>query len=62
MSWLHLNVVMTARDDAPPNSLINSITNLKVKTMEVERVGVRYLIHSNSRVEGCVGVLRWGLG
>jgi K+-transporting ATPase A subunit len=38
--------------DAPPNSLMDSIANLKVKTMEGEGVRVRSLAHNTSGVEG----------
>jgi hypothetical protein len=47
--------------NAPPNSLINSNANLKVKTME-KIIKVRSLICNISRVEGHVGALGWGLG
>jgi hypothetical protein len=36
--------------DAPPNSLIDSIANPKVKTMEGEGIGVRSLIWNTSWV------------
>ncbi len=48
--------------NTPSNSLIDSTTSPKVKTMEGERVGVRSLIRSISRVEGRVGAPTWGLG
>jgi hypothetical protein len=38
--------------DAPPNSLIDSTTNPKVKTMEGERIGVCSLIQNILGVEG----------
>jgi hypothetical protein len=49
-------------DDAPPNSLIDSTTSPKVKTMEGKGIGVCSLVHSISKVERCVGALGWGLG
>jgi hypothetical protein len=45
--------------NAPPSSMMDSITNLKVKTTEGEGVGARFVAHSTSRVEGHVGALRW---
>ncbi len=48
--------------DAPPNSLINSTMSLKVKTTKGKRIGVHSLVRSTSRVEGCDGAPRWGLG
>jgi hypothetical protein len=46
----------------PPHSLKNSNANLKVKTMEEERIGVRSLARNILGVEGHVGDPRWGLG
>ncbi len=46
----------------PPNSLINSIVNPKVKTTEGLGVGAHSLACNISRVEGCVGSPRLGLG
>jgi hypothetical protein len=40
------------KDNAPSNSLTNSIANPKVKTMEGERVGICFLVYSTSGVEG----------
>jgi len=48
--------------DAPPSSLMDSIVSSKVKTTEGERVGALSLARSTLGVEGCVGVLGWGLG
>jgi len=48
--------------DTPPNSFIDLITSLKVKITEGDWIGVPSLIHSTLGVDGCVGVLRWGLG
>jgi hypothetical protein len=42
--------------------LIDSNASLKVKTVEEERIGLRSLTHSTSRVEMCAQILRWGLG
>ncbi len=39
-------------DDTPPSSLMDSIVNPKMKTMEGEGVGARSLARSTSRVEG----------
>jgi len=47
--------------DTPPNSLIASNSNPKVKTIK-ERVGVHSFVHTILGVEGCVGALRHGLG
>jgi hypothetical protein len=38
---------------------MDSIVNLKVKTMEGKGVGARFLAHSTSRVKGRAGVLGW---
>ncbi len=46
--------------DAPPSSLMDSITNPEVKTMEGKGVGAHSLIaHNTSGVEEHVGALRW---
>jgi hypothetical protein len=43
--------------------LLNGFTiSPKVKIMEGEGVGVRSLVPSILRVEGCVGAPGWGLG
>jgi hypothetical protein len=46
----------------PLDSLMDSTTSLKVKTMEGERVGARSLVHITLGVEGHVGAPGWGLG
>jgi hypothetical protein len=56
----HINIRLSLVD-APPHSLKDSNGNSKVKTMEEEGVGVRFLAHNTSKVEGRVGVPRWGL-
>jgi hypothetical protein len=48
--------------DAPPNSLMGSIVNLKVTPMEGEWARASSLARNTSRVEGQVGTLGWGLG
>jgi len=48
--------------DALPHSLKDLNANLKVKTMEEERVGVCSLVCNTSRVKECVGFSGWGLG
>jgi hypothetical protein len=53
---------LEAKVDTPPNSLIDSTMNPKLKTMEGEGVGVRSLAHNTSRVEEHAGALGWGLG
>jgi hypothetical protein len=53
---LHLWMVV----DAPPNSSINSTMSPKVKISE-RGVGVHFLIHNISWVEGRIGALRWRL-
>jgi hypothetical protein len=45
--------------DAPPNSLMDSIVSLKVKTLEGEGVGMRSLVCSILRVKRCAGALGW---
>jgi hypothetical protein len=49
-------------NDAPPNFLKNSNANLKVKITKEKIVGVHSLTRNTLGWEGCVGVLRWGLG
>jgi len=41
---------------------MDSTASPKVKTSEGEGVGVHYLVHNTSRVEGCVKARGWGLG
>jgi hypothetical protein len=48
--------------DAPPNSLVDSIMSLNVKTTEGLGVGACSLARSTLGVEGGAGALRWGLG
>jgi hypothetical protein len=45
--------------NAPPNSLMDSTTNPKVKTSEGEGIWVHSLAHNTLRVEGHAGVPRW---
>ncbi len=52
-------VIMGAFIDTPPNSLMDSSTNPKVKTMKGEGVGVCYLARNTSGVKGCAGASRW---
>jgi hypothetical protein len=47
--------------DTSPDSLMDLIATLKVKTME-RRIGTRSLTHNTLGVKGCVGALGWGLG
>jgi len=41
---------------------MDSTASPKVKTVEGEGVGVHFLVHSTSGVEGCAKVPGWGLG
>jgi hypothetical protein len=52
---------LMTKSDAPSSSLMDSTTNLKMKTT---KRGVREcsLAHNTLGVEGRVGVLKWGLG
>jgi hypothetical protein len=52
---------MMTNFDAPPSSLMDSTTSLKVKTTKGEGVGAHSLARSTLGVEGRVGVLGWGL-
>jgi hypothetical protein len=45
--------------NTPLNSLMDSIPNLKMKTMEGKGVGARSLAHSTSRVKGRARVPGW---
>jgi hypothetical protein len=45
--------------DAPESSLMDSIANPKVKTMEGDRVRAHFLDCSTSGVEGRVGIMGW---
>ncbi len=65
----NINVVLLSKvveswtlDDASPNSLIDSITSPKMKTMEGKGVEVRSLVRNTSGGEGRARVLGWGLG
>ncbi len=46
------------RNDAPPNSLLDSNASPKVKTKKGEGVGACSLARSTLGVEGCAGALR----
>jgi hypothetical protein len=48
--------------DAPPYSLMESTTNLKVKTIEGKGIGAHSLVHSTLWVERHVGAPGWRLG
>ncbi len=48
--WAH------GKDDAPPSSLMDSVTSPKEKTAKGEGVGVRSLVFNISGVKGRVGV------
>jgi hypothetical protein len=62
LAWrCHPKLVWTIID-APPSSLMDSISNPKVMTRKGEGVGARSLVHNTLGVEGCVGAPRWGLG
>jgi hypothetical protein len=50
------------KNDAPPSSLMDSIESPKVKIMEGKGIGPCSQARNTSRVEGCFGILRWGLG
>jgi hypothetical protein len=43
------------QNDAPPNALMDLIANPKVKIVKREGVGVRFLVHNTSGVEGRAG-------
>jgi len=45
--------------DAPSSSLMDSTTSPKVKITEGEGVQTCSLVHSTSRVKGCVGAPGW---
>jgi hypothetical protein len=45
-----------------PHSLKDSNASPKVEIMEEKRVGVRFLVHCISGVEGHAGAPGWGLG
>jgi hypothetical protein len=48
--------------DVPPNSLIDSNVNQKVKTTKEEEIGARSLTRSILGVKGHARAPRWGLG
>jgi len=45
-----------------PSSLMDLTMSPKVKTVEGERIGVRFFISNTLGVKGCFGALGWGLG
>jgi hypothetical protein len=47
---------------APPNSLIDSNANPKVKITKEVRLRARFLVRNTLGVEGRAGALQWGLG
>ncbi len=49
-------------DDAPPSSLMDSTTSLKVKTTEGKGIRVRSLARNTLGVEGRARAPGWGLG
>jgi len=59
---MEIVVVLNMDVDAPPSSLIDSITSSKVMTIEGEGVGARSLTHNTLRVEGRAETMGWGLG
>jgi hypothetical protein len=52
MTSYSTKVVMRRQIDAPPNFLKDSNVNLKVKTTEEEKVGIRSLVCSTPRIKG----------
>jgi len=48
--------------NAPPNFLIESNANPKMKIIKEEGIGVRSLACNTSRIERHVGIWGWGLG
>jgi hypothetical protein len=53
-----MNLIYTYHD-APPSSLMDTITSPKVKTTEGERIGAHSLARSTSGVKGRAGALGW---
>jgi hypothetical protein len=47
--------------DAPPHSLKNSNASPKMKTTKEKGIGVHFLMHNISKVEGYARALKWGL-
>jgi hypothetical protein len=45
--------------DAPPNSLMDLTTSLKVKIMEGEVVRTHSFTHNTSGIKGRAGALKW---
>jgi len=45
--------------DTPSSSLMDSTPSLKVKTMEGEGIGARFLIRNTLKVKGCAGAPGW---
>jgi hypothetical protein len=62
MGWPPFLFQFNKSIDSPPNSLMDSTANPKVKTIEGKGVGARSLACSTSRVKGRVRAPRWGLG
>jgi hypothetical protein len=63
LELMHNETINSKRhDDAPPDSLMDSTTNLKVKTAEGKRVGVPSLARSTLGVKGRARALGRGLG
>ncbi len=58
---MQYNVFYYSVYDAPPNSLMDSTTNPKVKTMEGEGIGTCSLARNTLKVEGHARALGWGL-
>jgi hypothetical protein len=48
--------------DTPPSSLMDSIVSPKVEDNKKRRSWGALLVCNISRVKGCVGALKWGLG
>ncbi len=55
----HKYIWLETRNDALPNSLMDSIASPKVKTTEVEGVGACSLARNILGVEGRVGAPKW---
>jgi hypothetical protein len=56
---LIISIFLIILVDAPASSLMDSITNPKVKTAEGKGVGAHSLARSTLGVEGCAGAPRW---
>jgi hypothetical protein len=60
---MHNETINSKRhDDSPPNCLMDSTMNPKVKIVEGKGIRVRSLACSTLGVEGHVRALGWGLG